>query len=945
MPKVIKEKSIVDIAEVSERYPSKDYIFIKNARQHNLKITDIFFPKQKLIVITGPSGSGKSSLAIDTLYAEGRRKYAESLSAYIRQFLGKIEKPKVDFIHGLSPAIALEQRVVSNNPRSSVGTVTEIYDYLKILFLRIAKIYDPESGREIKKHHPSDVLNFILNLKEGTKFYILSPADAIIKNFPDNWLQYLIHQGINRVFFNEKLISISSDNKVSEFKHGIVYLLMDRGVVPENKEDDDFRSRTEDGILAAFKEGEGKCSIYYDGKFEFFNQNLGLPGFANREPDITYFNYLHPNGACPTCNGFGNTVGLDPDKIFPDKTLSVYDDAIACWRGEVFGWYKHQLLKNAWKFKFPVHKPISELSPDEYNLLWEGNEYFTGILEFFRGIEKELYKIQNRVFLSRYRGKTVCPECGGSRLNKRTDCFKINGRHLRSLITDEVKNLHAFFKELKLGESEQKIGEVVLKEIRSRLEYLMKVGLGYLTLHRPMNTLSGGESQRVNLATQLGSSLCGSLYILDEPSIGLHPKDTENLISTLKNLRDLGNTVMVVEHDEQIMLSADWITDLGPGAGIHGGKVLYNGTVSDLPESHPTSETIRYLRRPKENSMTVVAYRNWSSSLKFCPSGKNNLKIKEVEFPLCVLTVICGPSGSGKSTLIMEELVPELEGYFLSGKRSVSEKIINQKHLDLDFMEVVDQKPIGKSSRSNPITYLKVYDDIRMLLSTTEKARRKGISPGYFSFNVEGGRCEKCQGEGVITIEMQFMADVEIPCEACGGKRFKEEALEYDFDGLSVHDILELSIEEAYGFFLSNEKKHKLCRRISEGLRPLLDVGLGYLKMGQSSSTLSGGEAQRIKLAYFLSGKNRKGKGFFIFDEPTTGLHFSDVEKLLHCLNALIAKGHSVLVIEHHPEMIRRADWVIELGPEGGLGGGQIIFQGSPADMKSCKNSVTAPYI
>lgn len=940
-----KKNSFENFTDIAEKFPSKDFIYIKNAHQHNLKNINIFFPKEKFIVLTGPSGSGKSSLAMDTLYAEGRRKYAESLSAYIRQFLGKIEKPKVDFIHGLAPAIALEQRVISNNPRSSVGTVSEIYDYLKILFLRVGKIYDPTTDVEIKRNTLKDVVDYVLSLPPGTKFLVLSPAGSIIKKHPNNWAEYLIQQGITRILINQsEILSLNSDSPADIADTEPVNLVIDRMVLPDDAyPNDEFISRLEDSITTAFKEGEGECIIHHEKKFKAFNKNIVGIDFLKDEPDLSFFNYNHPNGACPVCNGFGNIIGIDPEKVIPDKSKSVFDDAIQCWKGEVFGWYKKQLLKNAWKFDFPVHTPIAELSKKHYDLLWKGNEYFTGINDFFKEIERELYKIQNRVFLSRFRGKTMCPSCEGSRLNRRTDCFKINGRHLRSLLIDEIKNIYVFLKTIKLTEEEEKIARIPLKETCSRLEYLMNVGLGYLTLHRSMSTLSGGESQRVNLASQLGSSLCGSIYILDEPSIGLHPRDTENLISILKKLRDQGNTVMVVEHDEQIIRASDWITDMGPGAGINGGEVLFNGPTQDFLKSNTKSETLKHFTEPtKENHKDIR--RKSSAYIKLKPSNKNNLKIQEVQFPLHVICSICGPSGSGKSTLIMEELVPALEYYLTAGKNMTDNKLSGAIN-EIDFLEVIDQKPIGKSSRSNAITYLKVYDDIRTLYAQTEKAKRKGISPGYFSFNVEGGRCEVCNGEGTITIEMQFMADVEIPCDACDGRRFKDEALEFEFEGKNINDILNLSIEEAYNFFNAHGTKYPMAKKIGVGLNPLIEVGLGYLKMGQSSSTLSGGEAQRIKLAYYLSERTQTGKGLFVFDEPTTGLHFSDVKRLLDCMNALVAKGHSLIVIEHHPDVLNRSDYIIELGPEGGVKGGTIISVGTPDEIIKNPKSVTGKYL
>jgi excinuclease ABC subunit A len=930
----------VRFSEIAEKYHSSKYVFIKNAHQHNLKNIDLLVPKNKLVVITGPSGSGKSSLAMDTLYAEGRRKYAESLSAYIRQFLGKIEKPRVDYIHGLAPAIALEQKTVNNNPRSTVGSVTEIYDYLKLLFLRIGKIYHPETGQEIKKHSVRDVLNYVGNLKPGTRFMILSPVHAIIAKYPEKWKEFLTAQGLNRIWFKGKILNIEQDDISVNGNEKDIFAVIDRLIVPSaDSEKEEFDSRLEDSITSAFKESEGQCAVQAEGNLMLFSKKPETEGFTLVEPDIHFFSYNHPHGACKRCEGFGHILGIDPQKVIPDTSLSVYDNAIACWKGDVFQWYKNQLIKNAWRFDFPVHTPVRELTKEQYKLLWDGNRYFTGITGFFEELGREMYKIQNRVFIARYRGRTECPECEGTRVSKETDIVRVGGRHLRSLLKEEISDLLSFFRSLNLSESEKKIVNVVWKEIVSRLEFMEKAGLGYLTLSRGMNTLSGGESQRVNLVTQLGSSLCGSMYILDEPSIGLHPKDTENLIEILKKLRDQGNSVWVIEHDEQMIRSADWLIDMGPGAGIHGGQVLYNGPAEEIFSSDSTSDTLAYLTGKQKNFPLYPKPRISQHRLMLHPSGRHNLKISKVEIPLHVLCVICGVSGSGKSTLIKEELVPELEYYLNSGKIGEGKKLQGD-YKQIDFMEFIDQNPLGRSSRSNPVTYLKVFDDIRKLYSEQSDGR---YSSGFFSLNVPGGRCEYCKGEGTLTIEMQFMADVEIPCEECLGHRYTEEALQVKYQGLNISELLNLSVEELYELF--SKDKSNLAKKICRGLQPLLDVGLGYLKAGQSTSTLSGGEAQRLKLASYLTPQSSDKKGIFIFDEPTTGLHFSDVRRLLECFNALISKGHSVLVIEHHPDLIRNADWIIELGPGGGKSGGQVIFSGTLEQMKTDANSITKNYL
>ena len=910
-------------------------ILIKGAKLHNLKDITVGIPRNKLVVITGLSGSGKSSLAFDTLYAEGQRRYVESLSSYARQFLGKLDKPKVDNIVGIAPAIAIQQKVNTSNPRSTVGTSTEVYDYLKLLFARIGKTYSPISGQEVKKHTVTDVVDAIMRYPEGTKLLLLAPVNIPKDRNVEQVLKLLLQQGYARILHKEEIIRLEEDNLPKNL--GNFQLVVDRVIV---RHDEDFQHRLADAVDTAFFEGKGECYIQeIDGVVQtHFSNRFELDGITFLEPNVHLFSFNNPYGACPKCDGYGDTIGLDEDLIVPNTGLSVYEKAIYPWRGETMGSYLDQLVNNAYKFDFPIHKPWFELTDKQKQLVWDGNKYFTGLTDFFKELEDKSYKIQNRVLLARYRGKTRCHECHGKRLRKEANYVKIAGKSISDLVELPIEELQIFFKELKLTDYEQEVAKRLLLEINNRLQFLADVGLGYLTLNRKSNTLSGGESQRINLATSLGSSLVGSMYILDEPSIGLHPRDTERLIGVLKSLRDLGNTVIVVEHDEDIMKAADYIIDIGPEAGTHGGEVVAAGTYEELLKADTL--TGKYLsgrlsievpkkRRTSPQHITLVGCR------------ENNLKNIDVTFPLDMLTVVTGVSGSGKSTLVKKLLYPAIQKELdLGGEKIGQFTKIEGKYKHLQSVEFVDQNPIGKSTRSNPITYIKAYDDIRALFANQKLAKMRNFQSKHFSFNVDGGRCEVCKGEGEVTIEMQFMADVHLTCEACGGKRFKKEVLEVMYEGKNIDDLLNTTIDDAVAFF----QKHKQTK-IAEKLKPLQDVGLGYVTLGQSSSTLSGGEAQRIKLASFLSKSDSKEKVLFIFDEPTTGLHFHDIRKLLDSLQALIEKGHSVIIIEHNTEMIKSADYVIDLGLEGGAKGGNLVATGTPEEIAKNKQSYTGKYL
>jgi len=906
-------------------------ILIKGAKLHNLKDITVGIPRNQLVVITGLSGSGKSSLAFDTLYAEGQRRYVESLSSYARQFLGRLDKPKVDNIIGIAPAIAIEQKVNTSNPRSTVGTSTEIYDYLKLLFARIGKTYSPISGNEVKKHTVTDVVEAALAYPDGTKLLLLAPISIPKDRTVEQVLKLLLQQGYARILHQGEVIRLEEDNLPK--KLGKFQLVVDRIVVQHNE---DFQHRLADAVETAFFEGKGECMLQEveSEVLKHFSNRFEMDGITFLEPNVHLFSFNNPYGACPECDGYGDTIGLDEDLIVPNTGLSVYENAIYPWRGETMSWFRDQLVNNAYKFDFPIHKPWDELSAEQRQLVWDGNKYFTGLTDFFKELEEKSYKIQNRVLLARYRGKTRCHSCHGRRLRKEANYVKIQGKSISDLVEISIEKLQAFFRELTLSPYEQEVAKRLLIEINSRLQFLSDVGLGYLTLNRKSNTLSGGESQRINLATSLGSSLVGSMYILDEPSIGLHPRDTHRLIKVLKSLRDLGNTVIVVEHDADIMKAADYIIDIGPEAGTHGGEVVAAGTYEHLLKADTL--TGKYLSgrlsiEPPKKRRTSPHY----ISLIGC--RENNLKNIDVTFPLDMLTVVTGVSGSGKSTLIKKLLYPVMQKELNASNEKIGQFTrIEGKYKQLQSVEFVDQNPIGKSSRSNPITYLKVYDDIRNLYANQKLAKMRNFSAKHFSFNVDGGRCEVCKGEGEVTIEMQFMADVHLTCEACGGKRFKKEVLEITYEGKNIDDLLNTTIDDAVAFFAAHKQT-----KIAEKLKPLQDVGLGYVTLGQSSSTLSGGEAQRIKLASFLSKSESKEKVLFIFDEPTTGLHFHDIRKLLDSLQALIEKGHSVIVIEHNLEMIKCADYVIDLGLEGGEKGGSIIAKGTPEEIAKCKESYT----
>lgn len=919
----------------------KNFIIIKGARQHNLKDVDVAIPRNKFVVVTGVSGSGKSSLAFDTLYAEGQRRYVESLSAYARQFLGRLEKPQVDYIKGISPAIAIEQKVISRNPRSTVGTVTEIYDYLKLLYARIGRTFSPVSGREVKRDTVSDVVDFMMSQKGEKTFLILSRLFIPEGREIEKHLEILNQQGFSRVLFEGEIKKIEELPKKIK-KSAAIYLITDRIVIDALSDKEETASRIADSVQTAFYEGHGECIVYDAGtkKETSFTNRFEADGMEFEQPDVNFFSFNNPIGACKTCEGFGSIIGIDPDLVIPNKNKSVYDNAIACWVGESMSWYKKQLIKNAHKFNFPIHKPIAELSKAQYNLLWEGNEYFEGLDSFFAFLAKETYKIQYRVMMARYRGKTICPDCKGTRIRKDTHYVKIGDKHISELMLMPVEDLLAFFKGLKLNAHDANIGKRLLIEITNRLQYLCDVGLVYLTLNRGANTLSGGESQRINLATSLGSTLVGSMYILDEPSIGLHPRDTERLIGVLKMLQQQGNTLIVVEHDEEVMQSSDEIIDMGPLAGSLGGEVIFQGNHKALMKDRK-SLTMQYLNGIKQIEMPHVR-RKWKDYIEIKGANENNLKNVHVKIPLGIFCAVTGVSGSGKSTLIKTVLVPGLQKVLDGAVSSENEKISGNVK-KISQIEFVDQNPIGKSSRSNPVTYIKAYDEIRNLFAEQQLSKQKGFKPSFFSFNVEGGRCEHCQGEGQITVEMQFMADVKLTCEDCGGKRFKPETLEVHFQGKNISDVLDMTVDDAAEFF--GKANTKTCQKIIDKLKLLQDVGLGYVQLGQSSSTLSGGEAQRIKLASFLGAGQSSSNTLFVFDEPTTGLHFHDIEKLLRSLQMLIDKGNSVLVIEHNLDIIKCADWLIDLGPEGGEKGGQIIFEGTPDDLVDCKASYTGKYL
>ena len=917
-------------------------IYIKGARVHNLKNIEVEIPHEKLVVVTGLSGSGKSTLACDTIFAEGQRRYVESLSAYARQFLGKISKPDVDIITGIAPAIAIEQKVNTRNPRSTVGTTTEIYDYLKLLYARIGHTFSPVSGQEVRCYSVDDVAAYIQQQGEGGRVVIAAPltlgrGQGIIEK-----LTLLLSDGLMRVWtkgetrlIEDILPQVDEKTRAEE-----ILVVIDRARIAA---DDDTQTRMRDSVARAFSYGEGICTVITDKGATEFSSRFEADGIQFEHPSEHLFSFNNPLGACPRCEGYGKVIGIDEDLVIPDKSKTIYEDAVACWRGETMRKWKEQLVENAYKFDFPIHTPFHELTQEQKRMLWRGNEYFHGLDDFFAYIDSERRKIQFRVMKARYTGKTTCPECGGSRLRREALYVKVGGKTVADLVVMPVDELIAFFAGLELDGHDTKTAARILVEIRNRLQYLADVGLGYLTLDRLSSTLSGGESQRINLSTSLGSNLTGSLYILDEPSIGLHPRDTNRLIKVLQQLRDLGNTVIVVEHEEEVIRAADYIVDIGPKAGYNGGEVVFSGTLPQLLKSRK-SLTADYLTGRRAIAPPATE-RGWSNSILIQGARENNLRNIDVRIPLGVMTCITGVSGSGKSSLAKGILYPALRRLlFDTGVKPGDFDGIGGDVQLLRSVEMIDQNPIGKSSRSNPVTYIKAYDEIRKLFADQPYAQHTGLGASSFSFNIAGGRCEECQGEGVIKVSMQFMADVELVCEACGGKRFRDEILEVKYRGKSIYDVLEMTVDDAIAFF-GEDKKDPTCKRIVERLKPLQDVGLGYIKLGQSSSTLSGGESQRVKLASFLTKDSAQGGVMFIFDEPTTGLHFHDINKLLAAFNALIERGHTIVIVEHNMDVIKCADWVVDLGPEAGTGGGRVVFEGTPRNLEQCPASYTGKYL
>jgi excinuclease ABC subunit A len=937
-----------------EQLSAKEYIIIKGARIHNLKNIDVAIPRNKFVVITGLSGSGKSSLAFDTLYAEGQRRYVESLSSYARQFLGRINKPDVDYIKGISPAIAIEQKVNSRNPRSTVGTTTEIYDYLKLLFARIGKTYSPISGDEVKKHTVRDVITKINSFPKGTKVILIAPLLIKPQYTIEKQLQLLLQQGFTRVKYKDEILKIEdslqliSEKKLTNATSDFA-IFIDRFIA--DKEDEENENRIADSVQTAFFEGNGECfiEVLNETKTEkterySFSNKFEMDGITFTEPSSHFFSFNNPLGACKTCEGFGSVIGIDEDLVIPDKSLSIYEGAIACWKGDTMKEWKEKLIMSADKFDFPIHRPYYELTASEKKVVWTGNKHFQGLNDFFKFLEQQIYKIQYRVMLSRYRGKTSCPDCNGTRLRKDAAYVKINGMSISEIVLMPVKQSVDLFRSMKLTKYETEIAKRLLIEITNRLQFLVEVGLGYLTLNRLSNTLSGGESQRINLATSLGSSLVGSMYVLDEPSIGLHPRDTQQLIKVLFSLRNLGNTLIVVEHDEEIMKAADEIIDIGPMAGSHGGELMFQGDWKKI-EKESSSLTANYLMGISKIELPEKR-RKWNDFILIKGARENNLKNIDVKFPLHTITVVTGVSGSGKTSLVKRVLYPTLKKMFGGyNEQSGLYDRIEGSYAKLSGVEMIDQNPIGKSSRSNPVTYVKAYDEIRALFAEQPLAKARGYKPSQFSFNVDGGRCEVCEGEGEVKIEMQFMADLHLQCESCGGKRFKQETLEILYHEKSISDILEMTVDDAIAFFESESRPSLIEKKIIQRMLPLADVGLGYVQLGQSSNTLSGGEAQRIKLASFLTKGNSEENLLFIFDEPTTGLHFHDIKKLLYAFNELVKHGHSLLIIEHNSEVIKCADWVIDLGPEGGEEGGNLVFEGVPEDLVKCKSSYTGKYL
>ncbi len=932
------------------------YIEIRNAYEHNLKNISLKIPRNKFIVVTGLSGSGKSSLAFDVLYAEGQRRYVESLSAYARQFLGKMKKPAVEHIKGLPPAIAIEQKVKSSNSRSTVGTATEIYDYLKLLYARIGKTISPVSNKKVEKHNISDVVKYVISQPKGAKILILSPINILEKTIQEQ-LNLLSGQGFLRVEIQKETssqtIKINDLTNQQELHKDIksMFLVIDR---IKASDDIDTESRIADSVQTAFFEGGGYCKIKVETKTEIkteeFSNRFEADGITFEPPSVNMFNFNNPIGACEVCNGFGMAIGIDKKLVIPDEKLSVFDDAVACWRGEKLKYYKNLLIKKAKKYDFPIHKPYFELTKKQKHLLWHGNKDIIGIYDFFNLIEKEQHKIQYRVLLARYRGKTICSVCNGGRLKKHADYVKINNKSITDLVLMQIKDLKLFFDNLELNEHDKNVSKRLLIEINQRIDFMVNVGLGYLSLNRPSATLSGGETQRINIATALGSSLVGSLYVLDEPTIGLHAKDTEKLIKVLVNLQKLGNTLLIVEHEEKVIEQADWVVDLGPLAGAKGGEIVFEGTVKNLK----LAETLTGMYMSNRKQIETPKIRRKPSAqkgfLEIIEAQQNNLKNISTKIPLGVITAVTGVSGSGKSSLIKEVLYPSVLRRFDVFTHSLGRvKNVKGDFDKLSSVKFVDQNPIGRSSRSNPATYIKAYDDIRKLFSSQKQAQVNGLTAGHFSFNTDGGRCEECQGDGYITVEMQFMADVTMVCEACKGMRFKEDVLDIKFKNKNIYDVLEMTIDEAIEFFSNYENITKndilILKNIVKKLSILSKVGLGYVKLGQPSSTLSGGESQRIKLATFMTTDSNLKPTLFIFDEPTTGLHFDDVRRLLAAFNELCDKGHSILFIEHNLDMIKSADWVIDLGPGGGNEGGYLMFEGTPEDLANNKNSFTAKFL
>jgi excinuclease ABC subunit A len=920
--------------------PKHKEIEIKGARVHNLKNVDVKIPHNEFVVITGLSGSGKSSLAFDTLFAEGQRRYVESLSSYARQFLGRLDKPEVDYIKGISPAIAIEQKVISNNPRSTVGTVTEIYDYLKVLFARIGKTYSPETGEEVRKHSVTDVIRLIESFEEGERYMVLAPWKLKEEYTADKAAEMLISQGFTKALIEGESFELDGF-EASDFMEDDSHIIIDR---LSHNPDEDYYSRAADSVQTAFYEGFGDCLVYRlkDETFTPYSNRFEADGVEFIEPSINFFSFNNPYGACKTCEGYGSTIGIDPNLVIPDKTLSIYEDAIAPWRGEKMREWQQSFIAKAAQFDFPIHRPIAELTEDESDLLWNGARGLRGLNDFFKYLQSKSYKIHYRIMLSRYRGKTKCPDCRGTRLRSETNHVKIDGHNISDLLLLPIDELLEVFKELKLDKYQKEVASRLLLEIENRLTYLNEVGLGYLTLNRQSATLSGGESQRINLATSLGSALVGSMYILDEPSIGLHPRDTNRLIGVLDRLKQVGNTVIVVEHEEEMMLAADQIIDIGPKAGIFGGEIVFQGAHKDLLKAK-NSLTAEYLTKKKEIP-TPKKRRKLNSKILLKGMRENNLKNIDLEIPLNGLVCISGVSGSGKSTIVKQILYPAV----LKTLGKSSNKLGDFDGLEGDIsrieeVEMVDQNPIGRSSRSNPATYVKAFDYIRDLFAKQQLSKIRGYKPGFFSYNVPGGRCENCKGEGEITISMQFMADVKLQCEECKGKRYSQEALEVEYKGKTISDILDMPIEEAIEFFNMGAGPEA---KIIERIQPLYDLGLGYLTMGQSSSTMSGGEAQRVKLASFLNkGQKKQTPTLFIFDEPTTGLHFHDIEKLILAFQELVKLGHSILVIEHNVDVLKCADWIIDIGPEGGKGGGEVLVEGTPEAIAKEKRSYTGKYL